>query len=51
MQDLKVTFKDRRKLMLEEKINLAKFMTWLIGSYPESLNKLRDYPDYQYNFR
>jgi predicted glycosyltransferase len=51
MPDLRSTFRKRRDLMLGEKINLTKFMSWLIQSYPGSIKTLKDSPDFQYNFR
>jgi len=49
--DLKDLFKKRRAKMLTEKIDTAAFMTWFIETYPESLEKMRSDPDYQYNFK
>lgn len=44
-------FNDRRKIMLEEKIDYAKFQTWFIENYPESARVMKKTPDYQYNFK
>jgi uncharacterized protein len=51
MEDLSAKFEQRRQKMLNEKINLADFMTWLIEMYPESVKILKSNPDYQYNFK
>lgn len=41
----------RKNIMLSEKIDYAKFLTWFIENYPESRQIMKDNPDYQYNFR
>jgi predicted glycosyltransferase len=51
MKDRDKVFENRRQKMLEDKINLADFMTWLIESYPESINIVRSDSNYQYNFK
>jgi len=40
----------RRKAMLNEKINVSKFMTWFIINYPRSVSILHNNPDYQVRF-
>lgn len=47
----KATCQERRNLMLSEKIDYAKFLTWFIEHYPESKQTMKENPDYQYNFR
>jgi predicted glycosyltransferase len=44
-------FQKRRRKMLSEKIDYAKFLTWFIESYPESKKIMTENPNYQYNFR
>ncbi len=44
-------YAERRKKMLSEKIDYAKFLTWFIENYPESRNIMKKKPEYQYNFR
>ena len=44
-------FGERRKVMLADKIDYAKFQTWFIENYPESAKIMRQNPDYQYNFK
>jgi len=44
-------FQERRKKMLSEKIDCAKFLTWFIENYPESKKIMKENPDYQYNFK
>jgi uncharacterized protein len=49
--DLREEFQKRRKRMLMDKIDVTSFFTWLIENYPDSVRKIHDTPDYQYNFR
>lgn len=49
--NLKEIFQERRKKMLNEKIDVAKFLTWFIENYPGSARIMRENPDYQYRFR
>ena len=51
MANMKEFFAENRKIMLNEKIDLAGFMTWLIENYPKSIIKFKLNPEYQYNFR
>ena len=48
--DLREEFQKRRKRMLLDKIDVTGFFTWLIENYPDSIRKMHDSPDYQYNF-
>jgi hypothetical protein len=50
-QELKEIFARRRQKMLEDKIDVAHFMTWFIESYPESADTMLNNPNYQYMFR
>lgn len=38
----KATFAERRAKMLEDKIDCAKFLTWFIENYPESVRQTRE---------
>lgn len=51
MPNLKEEWQIRRQKMLSEKIDYAQFLTWFIESYPESLNIMKDNPDYQWRFK
>ena len=42
---------ERRKKMLSEKIDYAKFLTWFIEEYPKSAKIMKENPDYQYRFK
>jgi len=51
MKDRQEVFQNRRTKMLEDKIDLSKFMVWFIENYPQSVQIMKEPPDYQYNFR
>ena len=37
----RVTFQQRREKMLSDKIDCAKFLTWFIENYPQSVDETR----------
>lgn len=49
--DRKKIAEEKRKKMLSEKIDFAKFQLWFIENYPESAKIMKENPDYQYNFK
>ncbi len=51
MPDRKDIFKLRRQKMLSDKIDYARFLTWFIENYPESVRIMKESPDYQFCFR
>lgn len=51
MPDVKAVFSERRKKMLSEKIDYAKYLTWFLENYPQSHDIIKNNPNYQYNFR
>lgn len=51
MKNRQEVFQSRRAKMLEDKIDLFKFMVWLIEDYPQSAQIMKNKPEYQYNFR
>jgi len=51
MTDRGDVFQKRRAKMLNDKIDLAKFMTWFIENYPGSVKIMKENPNYQYNFK
>ena len=51
MKNRSEVFAKRRKKMLSEKIDYAKFLTWFIENYPESKKIMTENPDYQYKFK
>lgn len=44
-KNLKAVFQERRAIMLSEKIDTARFLTWFIEEYPESIAAMRGNPD------
>ena len=50
MKDRQKVFQKRRKIMLKDKIDFAKFLTWFIENYPYSAKIMKSNPEYQYNF-
>lgn len=48
---LKEVFQKRRGKMLSEKIDYASFLTWFIENYPQSVQILKENPNYQYKFK
>jgi predicted glycosyltransferase len=44
-------FVQRRNKMLQDKINLSKFMIWLFENFPESIKIVRENPNFQFKFR
>lgn len=49
--DLKSVYAERRRKMLDEKIDVTAFLTWFIDSYPHSVQTVRENADYQLSFR
>lgn len=51
MLSLKEEWQKRRQKMLAEKIDVTAFMVWLIENYPQSIQILKQDPDYQLKFK
>ena len=51
LEGRQLLFQHRRIKMLEDKIDLSKFMVWFIENYPNSVQIMKENPDYQFNFR
>ena len=51
MRDMQEEFQTRRKKMLEDKIDVTLFFTWLIENFPESVKIMQGNPDHQYGFK
>jgi len=49
--DLKKRWQEKRKKMLDDKIDVTAFWCWFIQNYPESVRILKNNPDYPYIFR
>ena len=50
-EDLKANFLKKRNVMLNDKINLSKFMIWLFENYPNSVDEYQHNPNIQYRFK
>jgi len=50
MTDRKEICKNRQQKLFSEKIDYAKFLTWFIENYPESVSIMKENPVYQENF-
>jgi hypothetical protein len=48
---LKEEWKKRRELMLKDKIDLSRFLIWLLENYPESIRVIRKDPGFQFKFK
>ncbi|MBO8161747.1 MAG: DUF354 domain-containing protein [Thermosipho sp. (in: Bacteria)] len=44
-------WRERRKRLIREKIDVTKFMVWFIKNYPRSINEIKENPMIQYRFR
>lgn len=49
--NIKNIWLEKRKRMLEQKIDVTAFMVWFIENYPSSARIMKENPDYQYNFK
>ena len=49
--NLKTEWQKKRKIMLEDMIDVTAFMVWLIENYPQSVQQLKDNPDIQNKFK
>lgn len=49
--DLKSEMEPKRKRLISEKIDVTKFIIWLVENYPESVKILKEMPDYQKEFK
>jgi predicted glycosyltransferase len=47
-KNLKTVFQERRNIMLSEKIDTARFLTWFIEEYPISVDAMRNNSDVQH---
>lgn len=51
MPNRKDVFQERRRKMLSEKIDYAKFLIWFIENFPSSVKKMKDNPNFQNKFK
>jgi len=47
---MKTVYAQRRREMLADKIDVTAFMVWLISNYPESIEKIKNNPQFQNEF-
>ena len=50
-ENVKDLWKAKRDKMLSEKIDVTAFLVWIVENYPNCLKKLKEQPDFQFNFR
>lgn len=51
LPDFRITFSERRKNMLKEKINVSEFFTWFVENYPSSKTIFENDPSFQFRFK
>jgi uncharacterized protein len=51
INNIRMVWQQKRHNMLEDKIDVTSFWTWLIGNYPDSLSVLKENPEFQDTFR
>jgi predicted glycosyltransferase len=51
MPNRKEVYQERRRKMLSEKIDYATFLSWFIANYPQSVQIMKENPNYQYKFK
>jgi len=51
IHNLKEKWHSKRDKMLDDKIDVTSFWTWLIDIYPDSIKHMKMCPDYQNNFK
>tara|TARA_B110000902_G_scaffold153600_1_gene176424 strand:- start:2725 stop:3822 length:1098 start_codon:yes stop_codon:yes gene_type:complete len=51
LEDLSETFQIRKREMINDKIDVSKFMTWFIGEYPKSNELMKKDNNYQNRFK
>jgi predicted glycosyltransferase len=44
-------YSSRRDFMLSQKINVTSFLIWFVSNWPNSYSKIKDSPNFQYNFK
>lgn len=49
--EMKDTFRDKRRQIVEDNIDLTAFMVWFVECYPQSFEVMKDNSEYQFNFK
>ena len=51
IDNLNQEFQRRRQKMLADKIDVTSFLVWFMENYPQSVQTMKDTPDYQWKFK
>jgi predicted glycosyltransferase len=51
LENIKQIFHERTRKMLDDKIDVTRFMVWFIENYPESARIMKENPEYQNRFK
>ncbi|MDP3443851.1 MAG: hypothetical protein Q8T08_13410, partial [Ignavibacteria bacterium] len=51
IQNIREICQRKKYKMLDDKIDVTRFWTWLINNYPNSINDLKEQPDFQDTFK
>ena len=51
MKDKKIKWRNKVNKLYKDKINVSRFLVWLIENFPKSVYILKENPEYQLNFR
>jgi hypothetical protein len=51
LEDSKIIQKTKTARLLEDKIDVSSFLTWMIDGFPESIKSIQNNPDIQYKFK
>jgi hypothetical protein len=49
--DIKKEWREKRKRMLADKVDVTAFLVWFVENYPGSAEIMKEDPDYQYKFK
>ena len=49
--NIRNTLKMKHEKLLSENISLTPFMVWFIDNFPDSIKKIKNNPEYQFNFK
>ena len=49
--DLKQYFREKRNIMISDKIDMTRFLIWFVESWPESFRIMKENPEYQEKFK
>ena len=49
--NLREEWQEKRKKLLEDKIDVTAFLVWFVENYPESVRVMKETPEYQFSFK